>query len=55
MCVRADKVHAAQFVRIKSLISVGLGLCLHLLRFRVWVGELFLSGVCETSIVCVSV
>ena len=29
--------------------------CMCLLRFRVWVGELFLSGVCEASIVCVCV
>ena len=52
-CVYVDKVYAVQFSRIKSLMAVGLGLCLRSLRFRVWVGDLVLSDVCETSCACV--
>ena len=35
LCMYADKVHAAQFVHIESLMAVSVGECMCLLRVRV--------------------
>ena len=49
VCVYTDKGHAAQFIRVKSLVSVRLGEFICLLRFRLWVGDLVLLDVFGAS------
>ena len=48
-CVYTGKGHAAQFIRVKSLVSVRLGEFICLLRFRLWVGDLVLLDVFGAS------